>query len=824
MAKKQPAVVVAAFKKVTVEDVMGDRFSRYSKYIIQERALPDVRDGLKPVQRRILYAMYKEGNHFDKAYRKSAKTVGIVIGNYHPHGDSSVYEAMVRLSQSWKVNCPLVDMQGNNGSIDDDPAAAMRYTEARLSKLAHHLLSNIDEDVVPFVLNFDDTDSEPVVLPASFCNLLVNGATGIAAGYATNIPPFNFNEIMEATMYRLQFPECTLDEIAAIVKGPDFPTGGIIQGATGIQDILKTGRGKVVVRSAVEVVETKTVRQLVISEIPYEVIKSNLVRRIDEYRMNQNLDAILDVRDESDRNGLRIVIDVKKDADYQTILNLLYKNTELQVNYNANMITIINKRPELCGILTVLDAYLSHRKEITLKRSQYRVAKMEKRTHILQGLIKAVSILDEVIAIIRASNSKAEAKERLIEAFEFSEVQAEAILMMQLYRLSNTDIVQMREEFAQLVNQIEYLEQVLQNEDMLKNMIVSELKELQAAFSFTRRSKIEAEVSELEVDRKSLISNDRVIVNVSFDGYIKRTSLRSYNSSDSLDVALKEGDHPVLIAEVETLDNLVLVTQKGQYLIIPVYEITEMKWKDIGNHISSLVKIDGGDRILTGFSVKNFETGMCLTTVTRQGMIKRTLIRDLLVTRLNKSYTIMNLKANDQLVSAYISHPHDQMIIVSKTGYAVNLTADQVSIQAPKAQGVKGINLKDKDSVADSCAVFQDHQAIAVFTDRKTAKRIKASDISLKSRPVMGELIAKRVQSNPSQVTQIISGDLQDIIRIYDDKIEEYLMKDVVLMTPEQTYSNAVPGGIVIRPCVDVPVIAIENHEEEKIEKISFEL
>lgn len=826
MAKKSVETTPINYKVVSVEEVMGDRFGRYSKYIIQDRALPDVRDGLKPVQRRILYAMFHEGNHFDRAYRKSAKTVGIVIGNYHPHGDSSVYEAMVRLSQSWKVNVPLVDMQGNNGSIDDDPAAAMRYTEARLAKISHDLVADIDEDVVPFVLNFDDTETEPVVLPASYCNLLVNGATGIASGYATNIPPFNFNEVMDATIYRLLYPNSSLEEISEIIKGPDFPTGGVIQGKNGIMDILKNGRGKVIVRSKIEIVETKTVRQIVATEIPYEVIKSQLVKRIDDFRLTQNIEAILDVRDESDRSGLRIVVDVKKEADIQTILNLLYKNTDLQVNYNANMIAIINRRPELCGVIEMLDAYLGHRKDVILRRSRFRIAKMEKRTHILQGLIKAVSILDEVIALIRASSNKADAKTKLIAEFDLSELQAEAILTMQLYRLSSTDIVSMREEFAQLVNQIEYLEQVVQNEDMLKNLVVTELKAIKEKYSIERRSQIESEISDLEIDVKSLITNERVMLSVSRDGYIKRVSLRSYNSSDTSEIALKEGDQPVFVAEVETLDHLVLFTDGGHYMIVDVHDIVEYKWKDVGEHISSMVKMVGGHRIISGLIVKSFETGALIGMVSRSGMVKRTLVHDLEVSRTNKSYPVMNLKGADQLVACFPMTHEDHLILVSDQGYMVNLTPDQVSIQAPRAQGVKGINVKEKDFVAAGCAGQSDQQLV-VFTDKGSTKRFKVSDISLKSRPVLGELCAKRVQSNPNHVTGVIGGSLNDILRVYDVKLNEFLLKDVALMSIDQTYSTSLPigGGYALMQTLQTAQqIPLENEVGSVTENLHFDL
>ncbi|MCF0108540.1 MAG: DNA topoisomerase 4 subunit A, partial [Erysipelotrichaceae bacterium] len=510
MAKKKTETIEEILVPATLEDVMSERFGRYSKYIIQERALPDARDGLKPVQRRILYAMYHDGNTFDHPYRKSAKTVGLVIGNYHPHGDTSVYDAMVRMSQDWKVRLPLIDMHGNNGSIDDDPAAAMRYTEARLSKVASTMEEDLDKETVEFAPNFDDTENEPTVLPAPFPVLLVNGAAGIAAGYATNIPPNNLGETVDAAIYRIQNPSCSLEEIMEIMPGPDFPTGGIVQGRKGLEDAFRTGKGKIVVRSKTEIVETKTCNQIVITEIPYEVVKSDIVKKMDDIRLSKDIEGIMDVRDESDRNGLRIVADIKKEVPAQTVLNYFFKNTDLQINYNYNMVAIVNKRPELLGVLEMLDAFIAHREEVVLRRSKYNLNKMEERCQVLEGLMKAISVLDEVIAIIRKSKDKKDSKERLKDAFGFSEIQAEAIVTLRLYRLSNTDIKALREEFALLVNKIEETKTIIQYPNVLRAKIVSELKEIKAEYADERRTKIEDEVQEIVIDKLSMIPNERV--------------------------------------------------------------------------------------------------------------------------------------------------------------------------------------------------------------------------------------------------------------------------------------------------------------------------
>ncbi|MDD6681153.1 DNA topoisomerase (ATP-hydrolyzing), partial [Galactobacillus timonensis] len=552
MAKKNEVIDHTVYQNELLEDIMGDRFSRYAKYIIQERALPDARDGLKPVQRRILFAMYHDGNTWDHPYRKSAKTVGLVIGNYHPHGDTSVYDAMIRMSQSWKVRLPLIDVHGNNGSIDDDPAAAMRYTEARLAKVTEVMENDLDKDTVEMAPNFDDTELEPTVLPVPFPVMLVNGATGIAAGYATNMPPHNLGEVVDATIYRLNNPECSLDELMQIIPGPDFPTGGIVQGADGIREAFATGHGRIVVRGRADIVEGRTCNQIIITEVPYEVIKSELVKRIDEIRLNRSIDGMLDVRDESDRMGLKIVVDVRKDADAQTILNYLYKNTDLQIYYNYNNVTIVDQRPVQIGLIGLLDAFINFRKEVVRRRSLFEKKQMEDRCHIIEGLMKAVSILDEVIALIRASKDKADAKKGLMETFGFDDKQAEAIVMMRLYRLSNTDIVALRNEFAELTNKIEEVNDILENENVMRSVIVKELRAVKKEYDDSRRTRIEENVSAIVIDKAATIANERVMVTVSRDGYVKRVSMKSYQASLQAGTkltGLKEGD--ALIGTIE---------------------------------------------------------------------------------------------------------------------------------------------------------------------------------------------------------------------------------------------------------------------------------
>ena len=773
-------------------DIMADRFGRYSKYIIQDRALPDVRDGLKPVQRRILYAMHSDGNTADKPHRKSAKTVGLVIGNYHPHGDSSVYDAMVRLSQEWKMRIPLVDMHGNNGSIDNDPAAAMRYTEARLSKISSLLLKDIDQQTVLFAPNFDDSLNEPTVLPAQFPNLLANGTTGISAGYATNIPPHNLNEIINAIILRINDSSVGLKDIMNIVKGPDFPTGGIVQGKEGISDAFKTGKGKIIIRSKTEIVETKTVKQIVIKEIPFEVVKSNLVKQIDDIRLGKDAQGILDVRDESDRNGLKIVVDIKKDQDTNLILNYLLKKTSLQISYNYNMVAIVNKRPMQLGLMAMIDAYINHRQEVVLARSHYQLSKITERCHILDGLIKAVSIMDDIIAIIRSSKDKSDAKERLKQRFGFTEIQAEAIVTLRLYRLTSTDIFQLKEEYAQLVKQEAILRAIINEKDVLNQLIVKELKEVNSLMYMPRLTDIHDQVEEIVIDKQSMIVNERVMVTVSRDGYVKRVSLRSFNANanDTM-TGIKETDQLIGVTECDLLDNLLLITSGGNYLYIPVYEIPDAKWKDVGNHLNTLSTING-DKIINAFIVKSLKSEAWIITITKKGMIKTTLLYDLNTLRFNRSYNLMGLVKNDEVVDADIAYLNNEVVLTTKGGNVVRYTLDQLPITSLKAKGVKAINLNNLDQLQSLSIINNTYDTLIVINDKGGIKRIRLKDIVNNNRPVKGDTLFTKKKSNPVMIRYTKATSTYDEIAFYNEQLIKVISKDVSLMGKESTFSTMI--------------------------------
>ncbi len=743
-----------------LEDVLGDRFGRYSKYIIQDRALPDVRDGLKPVQRRILYAMLMDGNTHDKGFRKAAKTVGNVIGNFHPHGDSSVYEAMVRMSQEWKVRNVLVEMHGNNGSLDGDPPAAMRYTEARLSKLASELLKDIEKNTVEFVPNFDDTTKEPVVLPAMFPNLLVNGSTGISAGYATDIPPHNLGEVIDAVIMRMNHPDCTVEELMEVLKGPDFPTGGIIQGIDEIKKAYKTGKGKIVVRGKAEIEKIRGGKeQIVITEIPYEVNKANLVKKIDDLKYERKVDGIAEVRDETDRTGLRIVIELKKDADAEGVLNYLYKNTDLQVPYNFNMVAIHRRHPKLLSLPELLDAYIEHRKEVVINRSTFELQKAQEREHVVKGLIKALSILDEVIAVIRASKDKRDAKDNLISEFAFTEPQAEAIVSLQLYRLTNTDITALKAEEEELEKKIKGLTSILEDEKKLSKVIQSELKQLKKTFADERRTKIEAEIESITINMESLIASEDTIVTVTKDGYVKRTSLRSYTASNGKDFGMKDSDRLLCQYEMNTTDVLLLFTNKGNYLYCPVHELPDIRWKDIGQHISRTIPIDQDERIVQGIPLKSFDEEKFFLFVTKKGMVKKTEIRQYKAQRYSKPLVAINLKNDDEVVAVHITDGTGLILLSTRFGYGLLFHEEEVNIVGSRAAGVKGIQLKEGDAVVSGLVFAEKHvndQKLAIVTHRGAVKMINIGEIERTQRARRGSMLYRELKTNPHRTAAIL--------------------------------------------------------------------
>ena len=789
MAKKkeEEKTIIEKIYDYTLEDIMGDRFGRYSKSIIQDRALPDVRDGLKPVQRRILYTMWEDRNTFDKPYRKCAKAVGDVMGKYHPHGDSSIYGAMIYMSQAWKMREIFIDIHGNNGSIDGDGPAAYRYTETRLTKLAEIMLKDINRDAVEMTLNYSDEELEPTVLPANFPNLLVNGSTGISAGYATNIPPHNLSEVIDATVHRLDNPNCHLETILGIVKGPDFPTGGVVEGKEGLIQAYTTGRGKVVVKARTEIVKEKGTHQIIVHEIPYEVLKEQLRKKIEDIKIDKKVDGIVDVRDESDKENMaKLVIELKKEANAELILNYLLKNTDLQVNYNFNMVAIVNRRPKQVGILEIIDAFITHQKDVILRRTRFDLGKAQERLHIVEGFLKAVDIIDEIIKIIRASKNKQESIDNLVKKFKFTIEQATAIVMMRLYSLSNTDVNLLLEEQDNLRKMIEFLNSILNDETVLKKQIKNSLNDIKKNFGSERRTEIRDEVTDIKIDMKEMIQKENVIVAVTSEGYVKRIPLKSYVAANGEPTNLKPGDHIEGLYSTTTLDTLLLFTNQGQYLYVPIHEIVETKWKELGKHISNFIPLAEDERIISSMILDDPASHVIMTTA--NGISKRTELSELIVSRYTKTINAMKLKAGDEMISAV--KDNGTAIFITKGGYYLKIDSKEIPVVGSKASGVKGINVKD-DQVVACLSPEESTDFILVVTNKNTAKRIRISDLEKSSRAKKGSTLMKKVKTNPYNVMTVLPVTTQNTIGIKtDDDIHEIKTTEIGIMDLSSTGST----------------------------------
>ena len=816
--------ILKRIQDYALEEIMGDRFGKYAKEIILDRAIPDVRDGLKPVQRRILYAMYKAGNTSDKGYIKCAATVGDVLGKFHPHGDSSVYDAMVRMSQWWKQNHILVDIHGNNGSMDGDGPAAYRYTEARLAKISNELLKDLDKETVSWALNFDDRFLEPTVLPAKFPNLLVNGANGISAGYATNIPPHNLGEIIEATIKRIDSPSCRLETILEIVKGPDFPTGGIVEGKDGIISAFTKGTGKVIVRAKTEFKKEKGKEQIIISEIPFDVNKAALVSKIDSIRIDKKVEGISEVRDETDREGLQIAIDLKTGANKELILNYLFKNTDLQISYNYNMVSIVNRSPKVLGILEILDAYIDHYKDIIIKRTTFELKTYEKEFNIVSGLMKAISILDEVIKVIRGSKNKADAKENLVNKFDFNIEQAEAIVTLQLYRLTNTDIVVLKERAEELQKLIERSHEILSDEGVLKSLMKSELREVKKNYAVPRKTEIKDEITEIKVDLKDMIPKEDVIVVVTNDGYIKKVPMKSFKAATD-ETTLKPGDFVRNMFELNTRDYILSFTSLGNYLFIPVHTITECKWKDLGKHISNLIMIKENERIINSFI---FEKGTSLVLTSKEGMIKKVRMEEFEVSRCSKPMTAIKLKDNDELIS--VQKEGKKTLIITDNNYYLLFETGEIPEVGPKASGVKGYPIKD-NNVISSSQINDSDEYINIFTNLNTAKRVKLSELVELTRNKKGKEIIKKNKTKDYRVISAFTSNVRtiNVIKTNDD-VNEIKNSDIPIMDSNSFGSTYTKLKVVnVKPKYEFEKIGktkeIDPPKEEPKEEtqISFE-
>lgn len=808
--KETTKEIIEKIYEYSLEEIMETGFGRYSKEIIQERALPDVRDGLKPVQRRILYSMFISGFKHDKPHRKSARAVGDIMGKFHPHGDSSIYDAMIRMSQEWKMRECLIDIHGNNGSIDGDGPAAMRYTEARLSKIAEEMLSSINKNTVEMAYNFDDEELEPTVLPAAFPNLLVNGSTGISAGYATNIPTHNLSEVIDATIKRIESPNCKLETIMEVLPGPDFPTGGVIEGKLGLIDAYTKGKGKVILKADCEIVSNGSKKQIIVHSIPYEVVKEQLIKKITEIKLDKKIEGINDVIDESDHEHMaRIVIDLKKEANAELVLNYLLKNTDLQINYNFNMVAIVNRRPRLVGILEILDAFIAHQKEVITRRTEWNLKKAKFDYHILEGLCKAISILDEVIRIIRGSKNKSDAIENLTKEYDFTFDQSKAIVELQLYRLTNTDIVALQEEMEELAKNIKIWEQILNNEEALKHVMKTELKIIKKEYGNARRTKIKDEVTEIKLDMADIIPKENVVVVVTNEGYIKRVSAKSFASRGEEETTLKPGDFVTGLYEVTTLDTILVFTNLGNYLYIPVHKIPEAKWKELGKHVNNIVMMASEEQVITSMVME--EKDKAIITVTKNGMVKKSSLKDYMVTRFSKPMSAIKLKEEDFVVDVFVSK--ENIVLVSSDGYYVKFNENEIPLTGVKSAGVKGMNLKEGSVV--SAFSYENAEYINLFTNNKTAKRVKINELEETGRAKRGNALMKKVKSVNYEIVNAMDTEARDIILLKSDsEIKEIKNSEIAIMDLAST-GSLITKHKIDAICKKVELMSFLNQENE---------
>ena len=797
--------VLKKIYEYSLSDIMGERFGAYSKYIIQDRAIPDARDGLKPVQRRILFSMYKDKNTYDKAYKKSATAVGNVMGKFHPHGDTPIYEAMARMSQDWKQNVLYIDMQGNNGSIDGDPPAAYRYTEARLSKISEELLKDLDRDTVEMILTFDDSNLEPTVLPAKYPNLLVNGSNGISAGYATNISPHNLSEVIDATIKKIEKPNASIDDLLKYIKGPDFPTGAIACGIEEIKKAYKTGKGKIVVKAKVEVEKNK----IIITEIPFEVNKALLVKKIDTIRLNKVVDGITEVRDETDKEGLRIVIELKANVSSELILNYLYKNTDLQTTFHYNAVAIVNRTPKLLSLVEMLDAYIAHYKEVVIRRTKFDLNYANIKLHRVEGLVKCISILDEVIKVIRASKNKSDAKNNLVKEFDFSIDQAETIVMLQLYKLTNTDVVELEEELKKLNLTIAALNKILSEEDTLRKVMIEELKRIKKEFGYPRRTIIEEEVQEIKIDTKDMIQEEDVVVSITKDGYIKRSSFRSYNATE--ETSLKDNDYYLNIYKTTTLSTLIIFTSLGNYLYLPVHEIPNYSYKELGKHISNIITLEVNEKVVATYLVNDFKEDKYLILTTQKGMIKKINVKDLEVKRYSKSFTAIKLLANDSLID--VNNSEQEVILNTFNNYALKFSTEEIPVLGLKSRGVKAIKL-DKDDYLVSSNSIKDETYIVIGFNNGTLKRLKLEDIKEAKRTNKGIKIIRTIKTNKHNTIKSLVVSNKDKITLIDDVIKTIKVSDIAIKDLDQT------GTSFVKELKDMYK---ETNQEEQAVEVDFE-
>ncbi|MDD6019360.1 MAG: DNA gyrase subunit A [bacterium] len=729
-------------QKINIENQMRSAYIDYSMSVIVSRALPDVRDGFKPVHRRVLYGMEKLGNFSNAPYKKSARIVGDVLGKFHPHGDSSVYGAMVRMAQSWAMRYMLVDGQGNFGSVDGDGAAAMRYTEARLAKMGEEMMRDIDEDTVDFTMNFDNTTPEPTVLPTRFPNLLVNGASGIAVGMATNMPPHNLTESINACIALENNPDITIEELMQHIKGPDFPTGGIIYGLSGVKEAFETGRGRVVVRAKTEIETEAEHERIIVTEIPYNVNKKLLIMKIADLVNEKKIEGISNVNDESDRNGMRIVIDVRRDANATVVLNKLFKMTELQSSFSVNNIALVNGRPQTLNLKEILYHFLNFRHDVVIRRTRFQLNKAEARAHIVQGLIVASDNIDEVIHIIKTSANIDEAKQKLCIRFSLDDDQANAIVQMRLRQLTNLEQDKLRAEYEELMKLIEKLNLILTDPEECKRVIIEELEEVKAKFGDERRTDIVPDAGDFSVE--DMYSNDPVVITISHNGYIKRTALAEFKAQNRGGVGFKGSDTRdddfIEFIYPATLHNYMLFfTQKGRCYWMRVFEIHEGARNTKGRAIQNMLNIEADDKITAFIRVESlsdpeFNASHSIIFCTKNGIVKKTSLADYSRPR-TKGIIAINILEDDSVVDVAMTNGSSQIILADRKGRAIRFPEEKVRVMGRGATGVKGMTLDENDEIIGMICIDQENpEDILVVSENGYGKRSDLDDYRITNR------------------------------------------------------------------------------------------
>ena len=823
MAKKSEETVELFEEKISVEpleDVMGDRYATYAKYVIQDRAIPDVRDGLKPVQRRIIFSMYKNGNTINKPTKKCAHTVGAVMGTYHPHGDTSIYEALARMSQDWKVRYPLIDFQGNNGSIDGDQPAAYRYTESRLSELSNELVRDIEKKTVDMQLNFDDTELEPVVLPSRFPNLFCNGTEGIAVALATEIPPHNLREVIDAVIYRINHKTATCEDLLEYVKGPDFPGGGYIYHSEGLKNIYLTGRGRIEVASKAEIVKNKDNQQIIITEIPYKVVKKDLVYEIDKIIHSKSVSGMIEIRDESDYKGIRIAIDCKKDAKVDLLLRYLKSKTSLVTSYSANMVAIVNGRPKTLTLLEYVDSYISHQVDVITRQSQFDLEKFSQRLHIVEGLIKALLLINEVVDIIRKSKDKADSKVNLMKYFGFSNEQAEAIVTMPLYKLSHTDEEILEKEKNQLIKDIEELNGILSDPNKLNRVLIKDLKQISNKYGDDRRTQIIEKEEEQAVDKRQLIAEEETIVVVSRDGYAKRCSFKSFKGSgEDSSPGLKDGDVIVGIGQALTTDYLICFTNIGNYACIPVHKLTENRYKDEGVHLNTLVTFAPGEKIIKAIAVHQIRSDVYLALLSRFGQIKRMSLASLETLKRSRPAKCMKLLSGDEVTGVQVLTGNSDLLVLTSNGMATFFNENDLSIIGAKAGGVKSIAGLGKNQATALISLDEGERAkIAVITDKGHQRVFDINKVTRTARLGKPQEVCPSFKGDPHKVVNAVKIPKDvDLIKLNlylnDNTVYRLTIDDFRQTEAKYAKTNiSIPKKTVITCVIDTTIERIDKN------------